>query len=111
MLILYWFQLVGVFEWTLIKASLLALVLGANAVNAAVVNPVSHSFDQPTSCGAWCYYDTSPTPTKLTDGVLGYAGWAANSRVTWDGWLYTNVNIDFNFAAKVKIDSINVGSI
>ena len=95
---------------SLIRASLVALALGANAVSAAVVTPVSYSFDQPTSCGGFCYHDTSPIPTKLTDGAFGYAGFAADSAVTWNGWLNTNVNIDFNFGGEVRIDSIDVGS-
>ncbi|MEQ1559628.1 MAG: VPLPA-CTERM sorting domain-containing protein [Methyloglobulus sp.] len=95
---------------TLIKASLFALALLSDVVGAAVITPVSYGFDQPTSSGAYTYHDTNPIPTKLTDGALGYAGWAADNGAAWDGWLYTNVNIDFKFGSKVEIDTINVGS-
>lgn len=69
----------------------------------------SYTFDQPTSCGTWCYND--PGLTKLTDGVVGNAGWALNSGAEWDGWVgVPAVNITFQFAQNVKFSSVSVGS-
>lgn len=71
--------------------------------------PVSYTFDQSTDCGTWCYDDA--TLTKLTDGVVGTAGWAANSGSEWVGWSYKSlINIDFSFAAATSIDSVAIGS-
>lgn len=59
-----------------------ATVVAASAVSiasAAQVSPVSYSFDQPTSCGSFCY-NNSATPSKLTDGLVGVAGWADQRR-------------------------------
>ena len=78
-------------------------------VSAAPINPASYSFDQPTDCGTWCYND--PAFTKLTDGVLGKAGWAANDGQEWVGWAHERtVNIDFDFGTRRLIDTVRVGS-
>ena len=79
------------------------------AANASVVTPASYAFDQATSCRTWCYHDFSQI--KLTDGVLGTAGWAANAGVEWVGWYSkSTVNIDFDFGTSRHIDSIRIGS-
>ena len=78
-------------------------------VSAAPINPASYSFDQPTDCGTWCYND--PAFTKLTDGVLGKAGWAVNDGQEWAGWAYDRtVNVDFDFGTRRLIDTVRVGS-
>lgn len=78
-------------------------------VAAAPINPASYSFDQGTDCGAWCYHD--PASTKLTDGVLGKAGWAVNNGQEWVGWVYDRtVNVDFDFGIRRLIDTVRVGS-
>ncbi len=42
---------------------------------------------------------------------MGYAGWAADHGNAWDGWSGGGkVNIDFNFGAKTKIDTVEIGS-
>ena len=76
---------------------------------AAPINPASYSFDQATDCGTWCYHD--PAYTKLTDGVLGKAGWAVNDGQEWAGWAYDRtVNVDFDFGTRRLIDTVRVGS-
>ena len=93
----------------LIAAVVVAASTGSIA-NAVQVSPVSYSFDQPNSCGSFCYLDTTP-PSKLTDGVVGVVGWATNSGTEWDGWLFKPlVNIDFNFGAATLISSVSIGS-
>ena len=77
--------------------------------SASAVSPVSYIFDQPTSCGSWCYHD--PNFTKLTDGVVGNTGWAVNQGQEWDGWVFKPVvNIDFKFAGATAIQSVSIGS-
>ena len=69
----------------------------------------SYTFDQATSCGSWCYHD--PGYTKLTDGVVGYRGWAVNAGAEWNGWVgVPSVNITFQFAGATKFSSVSVGS-
>lgn len=69
----------------------------------------SYTFDQPTSCGSWCYHD--PSYNKLTDGVVGNRGWAVNAGAEWDGWVgVANVNITFQFAQAMQFSSVSVGS-
>lgn len=76
---------------------------------AATVTPSSYTYDQSTACGTWCYHD--PANSKLTDGVLGLAGWAVNAGNEWDGWVYQNrVNIDFDFGTSRHIDLVRVGT-
>ena len=76
---------------------------------AAAVSPVSYSFDQPTSCGEFCYHDT--TGHKLTDGVQGFAGWELDNAAPWVGWLSKpTVNIDFDFGAARSIGAVSFGS-
>lgn len=78
-------------------------------VSAAPINPASYSFDQPADCGRWCFQD--PAYSKLTDGVLGRAGWAANDGQEWVGWAYERtVNVDFDFGTRRLIDTVRVGS-
>lgn len=87
----------------------LAALFASSAVFAAPITPVSYTFDQATACGTWCYHDAGLT--KLTDGVVGNAGWAVNAGQEWDGWVYQPVvNIDFNFGSVVGIDSVAIGS-
>ena len=87
-----------------------ALALSApGAAQAATLTPVSYSFDQPTGCGTWCYTDTGGV--ELTDGVLGYAGWAVDDGLPWVGWRNTaQVNIDFTFGGPRTFNSVSVGS-
>ena len=88
--------------------ALLALAAPA-AVQAATLTATGYSFDQPTGCGSWCYEDTGGT--ELTDGVLGYAGWAIDDGAPWVGWRNTaQVNIDFTFAGPNIFDSVSIGS-
>lgn len=50
-------------------------------------------------------------PSKLTDGIVGTAGWAANAGTEWDGWVGKPiVNIDFNFGSAKSISSVSIGS-
>lgn len=86
----------------------LALAFAAQAM-ADQVTPVSYTFDQPTTCDSWCYHD--PSLSKLTDGVIGNAGWAHNAGAEWAGWVWQPVvNIDFSFAAQKHFTSVAVGS-
>lgn len=88
----------------------IAAASAASAATAVQVSPVSYTFDQSTGCGSFCYNDTA-TPSKLTDGVVGVAGWAANGGTEWDGWNYKpTVNIDFNFGGTKSISSVTIGS-
>ena len=95
-----------------LACSALTLILSvafAGPALATTVIPLSYTFDQPTSCGTWCYHD--PAFTKLTDGVVGLAGWAVNAGQEWDGWLYKPVvNIDFDFGAIIHIGSVKIGT-
>jgi hypothetical protein len=48
--------------------------------------------------------------TKLTDGVVGNAGWN-NPVGPWIGWEYTStVSIDFDFGAQQHFSAVSVGS-
>lgn len=90
-------------------ALLLSALTCTTGAMAATVTPSSYTFDQPTACGTWCYHDASLT--KLTDGVVGTAGWAANAGSEWAGWSgQAVVNIDFSFAAVSSIASVSIGS-
>jgi hypothetical protein len=76
---------------------------------AAEVTPLSYTFDQPTSSGTWSYHDNDHT--KLTDGIIGNAGWAVNSGSEWVGWNGKPVvNIDFDFGVPVNISDVAVGT-
>lgn len=87
----------------------LATVFCSSGAMAATVTPVGYSFDQATACGSWCYHDGSLT--KLTDGVVGRAGWAVNDAAEWVGWAYQPVvNIDFTFAGVSSISEVSIGS-
>ncbi|MEW5688329.1 MAG: PEPxxWA-CTERM sorting domain-containing protein [Pseudomonadota bacterium] len=91
----------------------LALAAGigmAGGASAATVTPVSYTFDAAADCGSWCYYDTSPTRTRLTDGVLGTAGWAVNQGANWVGWTDSVINIDFTFDGPSAFRRVSVGS-
>ena len=86
-----------------------ALFFTQGTASASAITPASYTFDQPTSCGSWCYHDASAS--KLTDGVLGAAGWAANAGSEWVGWYSKpTVHIDFDFGTTRHIDSVRVGS-
>ena len=88
-------------------AALLTGLLAAGA-SAAPVSPAAYTFDAPTDC-VQCFDD--PAFTKLTDGVLGKAGWAANDGQEWVGWAHERtVNIDFDFGTRRLIDTVRVGS-
>lgn len=79
------------------------------AAAATEVVPASYTFDVGTACGSWCYHD--PGFTKLTDGLYGTAGWARNAGAEWAGWVWPGVvNIDFDFGAAKRIDTVMVGS-
>ena len=94
-------------QWSATLA-LIALTCSTGAM-ADTVTPTSYTFDQSTACGSWCYHD--PSRTKLTDGVIGNAGWAANAGSEWVGWVYQPlVNIDFSFASVSSIGSVSIGS-
>jgi len=93
------------------KFAAASLVLGlfCGTAAAVTVTPVSYSFDRSTACGTWCYHD--PGRSKLTDGIFGTAGWAANSGQEWVGWVYQDVvNVDFDFGTRRRIDQIRVGT-
>lgn len=93
------------------KAVLAAIAaLGfTTAASASFVLPVSYTFDQPTSTGSFTYAD--PIYTKLTDGVLGTAGWASNGGIEWVGWNNKPVvNIDFNFGSTKSITEVAIGT-
>lgn len=94
----------------LMIATTVVAASAASIASAAQVSPVSYSFDQSTSCGSFCYNDTA-TPSKLTDGLVGVAGWATNGGTEWDGWNSKPlVNIDFNFGTAKSISSVTIGS-
>lgn len=96
---------------TLRQLALATIITGLlqGGAAAAPINPASYSFDQATDCGTWCYHD--PAYTKLTDGVLGKAGWAVNDGQEWAGWAYDRtVNVDFDFGTRRLIDTVRVGS-
>ena len=91
----------------LAPAALLTGLLAAGA-SAAPVSPAAYTFDAPADCGQ-CSDD--PAFTKLTDGVLGTAGWAANNGLAWVGWPGDRtVNLDFDFGTRRLIDTVRVGS-
>jgi len=76
---------------------------------AVPLTPTSYTFERPTDCGTWCYHD--PNFTKLTDGVVGNAGWAVNQGAEWDGWVNGGiVDITFFFSAPVKLNSVSIGT-
>lgn len=90
-------------------ALLLSALTCATGAQAATVTPTSYTFDQSNNCGTWCYFDSAHT--KLTDGVVGSAGWAANAGSEWAGWSgQAVVNIDFSFASVSSIASVSIGS-
>lgn len=79
----------------------------ASATTLYTVQPVSYTFDQATACGTWCYHDASRS--KLTDGRLGFVGWAADQGQSWVGWMNTPVvNIDFDFGNVTSISDVTV---
>ena len=90
---------------------LLAVVSSIFSLSAIAVplTPTSYTFDRPTDCGTWCYHD--PSFTKLTDGVVGNAGWAVNQGAEWDGWYGGGiVDITFFFSSPVKLNSVSIGT-
>ena len=98
--------------FTPFKLSLVAIFAAATLSTQAQANtvaPISYTFDQPTSCGSYCYND--PNYTKLTDGVLGYVGWAVGGGSQWAGWVDKPVvNIDFTFSGPTLINQVNFGT-
>lgn len=88
-----------------IAMAVLALVSDSAAAGPI---PVSYTFDQPTSHGSYVYSD--PGYTKLTDGTLGYKGWAVNNAVPWVGWTASQVNVDFTFAGLTSISGLHLGT-
>jgi hypothetical protein len=104
----------------------LVTLLGASGIHvfAAPIVPNSYTFNVPTACGSWCYSDNPSSYTnssiqypdvftKLTDGIVGNAGWAANAGKEWDGWLLgagNDVKVHFNFGGATNINSISIGS-
>lgn len=96
---------------TLRQLALASVITGLlqGGVTAAPISPAAYSFDRATDCGTSCYHD--PAYTKLTDGVLGKAGWAMNDGQEWVGWANERtVNVDFDFGIRRLIDSVRVGS-
>lgn len=90
----------------LLLATAFAVLGQCNFAHAAAP---AYTFDQPTSCGTWCYHDASYT--KLTDGVVGNQGWAYNAGAEWVGWLNKeSVNITFQFDSATTFSSVSVGS-
>ena len=86
-----------------------AFALTALSAQAATVTPVSYVFDQPQSCGTYCYLD--PNNIKLTDGIVGFEGWAVGGGTQWDGWLAKPVvNIDFNFGSAKAVSTVAFGT-
>lgn len=97
------------------------ILAAAGGASAATLTPVSYVFDQATDCGTYCYHDAgaytpsgSPVPStpagELTDGELGYAGWAVGGAGPWVGWTDAQVNIDFTFDATYAFSSVSVGT-
>ncbi|WP_338846731.1 PEP-CTERM sorting domain-containing protein [Massilia sp. W12] len=87
---------------------LLALSLSTPAF-ALDLQPQNYAFSAPTACGTWCYHD--PDMTKLTDGVVGNAGWAYRQGQEWAGWVGQSVvHIDFHFSQANTFNSVSVGS-
>lgn len=83
-----------------------AMIASVPPANAALVSPLGYTFNEPTSCGEFCYHD--PNFTKLTDGILGNNGWETNQGAAWTGWTgWPTINIDFSFAAPTKIEAVN----
>ena len=92
----------------ILSAAALGLLLSSQAMADQVI-PVNYSFDTATACGSWCYHD--PSLTKLTDGIVGTAGWAHNQGQEWAGWVYqASINVTFNFATARNITSVSIGS-
>jgi len=86
-------------------AALIATAALSGPAMADALTPSSYSFDQATGQGTWSYPDASFT--KLTDGVLGNAGWGHNEGSEWAGWSSKSlVNIDFVFSSFVNVASI-----
>ena len=89
-----------------LAATLTGLALAS--ASAAPVSPATYTFDTPADCRQ-CFDD--PAFTKLTDGVLGKAGWAVNNGQEWVGWPGDRtVNLDFDFGTRRLIDTVRVGS-
>ncbi|GAB2869049.1 hypothetical protein GCM10027277_42710 [Pseudoduganella ginsengisoli] len=92
---------------TVSAITLAVLTLAASTATAGPI-PVSYTFDQGTSQGSYVYSD--PGFVKLTDGVLGYTGWAVNGAPQWVGWTANQVNVDFTFAGMTAISGVNLGT-
>jgi hypothetical protein len=90
------------------SAGIFLAVCAATGTQAAP----TYTIDQATGCGTWCYGEAVfPDPPKLTDGVVGRAGWAANAGEEWLGWVNQPVvNIDFDFGTSTLISSVSIGS-
>jgi hypothetical protein len=85
-----------------------ALAALAQSTPASAAGP-TYTFDQPTSCGSWCYDD--PGLSKLTDGVSGYAGWAVDNAAPWVGWVrIPSVNVTFQFGQAMHFSAVSVGT-
>ncbi|MFN0186227.1 MAG: PEP-CTERM sorting domain-containing protein [Aquabacterium sp.] len=96
-----------------LQALALATAAFALPAGAAEIVPLSYSFDQPTSCGSYCYHDE--TGRQLIDGAYGVEGWAVNlgngNAYEWVGWVYRPVvHIDFDLGAAHAIGSISIGT-
>jgi hypothetical protein len=95
------------------------MLMSAAPTMAATITPVSYVFDQHTDTGTYVYNDTGALEigsppysggTELTDGVLGYAGWAVAGATPWVGWTDPLVNIDFTFSGSHTFNSVSVGT-
>ena len=102
----------------LLISSLHAVVALTFAASATAAAP-TYTFDQPAGSGSYSYLD--PSFTKLTDGIIGKAGWDISSATEWVGWdkagccgpgLAANspINIDFDFGSAQNFSKVSVGS-
>lgn len=89
--------------------NMVAFFWAAALSSVAFADTPSYTFDQTTDIGSYEYHD--PNFSKLTDGIVGNAGWALNEGVEWVGWRNKPVvNIDFDFGSAKLISFISIGS-
>lgn len=96
-----------------IAAAAATLAFAAGAIAA----PPTYTFDQPAGTGIFAVGD--PSDTKLTDGIIGKAGWSIGGGLEWVGWdkagyngpaANTPINIDFDFGSAQIFSKVSVGS-
>jgi hypothetical protein len=98
----------------LLAAVFLFLHFPGTGNSAIEIMPNSYNFDKATDVGSYAYHDE--TGVQLIDGEYGITPWQADlghgHAYEWVGWLYDSpVNIDFDFGAPTRVDSIHVGSV